>query len=120
MRRTTLALIIVATLGLRGACGDDDTATPDTEGGSTIAIETFIFSPDPLTVPAGTTVTFENSDTTTHSATAGTRDEPEVDEFDIELPPDGTGEVTLDEPGTYAYFCRFHSGEGMTGEIIVE
>jgi plastocyanin len=134
MRRTTLALATVATLALLGACGDDDTATPDdtaaTDGtaapdgtaeasGSTVTVDTFIFSPDPITVAAGTTISFENRDTTTHSATAGTREQPDAERFDVELAPEGAGELTLDEPGTYAYFCTFHSGEGMTGEITV-
>ena len=29
-------------------------------------------------------------------------------------------ELTLDEPGTYDYFCQIHPGPGMTGVITVE
>jgi plastocyanin len=35
---------------------------------------------------------------------------------------DGSGdsfELTLDEPGSYDYFCKFHPGDGMTGQIVV-
>ena len=27
---------------------------------------------------------------------------------------------TLDEAGTYDYFCEIHPGPGMTGQIVVE
>jgi plastocyanin len=41
--------------------------------------------------------------------------------FDGQLPEQGaTFELTLDEPGTYDYFCTVHSGPGMTGVITVE
>ena len=31
-----------------------------------------------------------------------------------------TYELTLDEPGTYEYFCVPHEDSGMTGTIVVE
>jgi plastocyanin len=40
--------------------------------------------------------------------------------FDGQLPEQGaTFELTLDEPGTYPYFCEIHPGPGMTGTITV-
>jgi plastocyanin len=130
MRRSPfLAIAATAALALT-ACGDtgDGEAAPEEaapeEAASeeaTVTIDTFIFAPDPLTVAAGTEVTFENLDGTIHTATAGTREAPDPDTFDIELAGGGqTLSITLDEPGTYAYFCTIHSGEGMTGEIVVE
>jgi plastocyanin len=124
MRKTPLRTLgaLVALAFTVAACGDtgDDAAEPAREG-ETIAIETFIFGPDPITVAAGTQITFENLDGTTHTATAGTRGDPDPDTFDIELDgPGSTGTVTLADPGTYPYFCAIHSGGGMTGEITVE
>ena len=144
MRRITLCLLLAA-LPL-AACGDDDDteaadstteeasdtggstgdyggatggSTDDTEAaaGDTITIETFIFDPDPITVAAGTTITVENKDTTTHTVTSGTPDAPE-DTFDEELTEGSTAEISIDEPGTYVYFCQIHNS--MTGEIVVE
>jgi plastocyanin len=135
-----VVLPLVAVLAL-AACGDDDSATPATPGGvatddaatgddgegdgsadgETVTIQTFQFQPDPITVPAGTTITFVNEDNIDHTVTAGTRDDPTPEVFDGQLPEQGaTFELTLDEPGTYDYFCTVHSGPGMTGVITVE
>jgi len=115
-------LILLPLLGLV-SCGGSDTATEkatDKATSAKVTIKTFTFAPDPLRVPAGTTITFRNLDKINHSVTAGTREKPTPSTFDHVLPEAGaTYELTLDEPGTYAYFCKFHPGEGMTGEIIV-
>ena len=126
MTRRTRALPMVAALLTvpLAACGSDDQpgeAAAEAASPATVTIKAFAFDPDPLTVAAGTTVTFENGDSINHSVTAGTREEPATEEFDGLLDGKGTTfELTLDEPGTYAYFCRFHPGPGMTAEIVVE
>ncbi len=62
---------------------------------------------------AGTTVTWTNQDDAAHTSTA--RDES----FDTGTLDQGdAGDVTLDEPGTYDYYCRFH--QFMNGTIEVE
>src|SRR5690606_25787949 len=96
-------------------------AAPGGAGGvAQVTIETFAFAPDPLEVPAGTTITFTNLDMIDHTATAGTRDEPQPEVFDGALPDRGaTFELALDEPGTYAHVCRIHDGPGMTGRLVV-
>ena len=128
IRSLLAAVLLTATVA---ACGGNDTGTADAAaetgetaetGGTTVTIKTFDFQPDPLTVEAGTTITFENQDSINHSVTPGTREQPEAELFDegvMEAKGD-TYELTLDEPGTYAYFCKFHPGEGMTAEIVVE
>ena len=86
-----------------------------------VTVETFAFQPDPLVVPAGTTITFLNKDAIDHTVTAGTRENPTPEVFDGELPEQGsTFELTLDNPGTYDYFCEIHPGPGMTATITVE
>jgi plastocyanin len=101
-----------------GGGGDDGGAAPS--GGATVTIATFNFDPDPLEVAAGTVITFTNEDAIDHTVTAGTRETPTPEVFDGELPEKGTTfELTLDEPGTYEYFCRIHQGPGMTGVIEV-
>jgi len=117
-----LALGATLTLGL-AACGQDPT-TPDQAApgeqqpaGDEVVVEGFRFSPQQLEVTTGTTVVWRNNDGINHTATAGQPDAVDGN-FDVEMPEAGTsGEHTFDEPGTYAYFCRFH--ESMTGEIIV-
>ena len=122
------ALLATAALAL-GACGGDDegesastggaTASEETaQGGNAVVIKTFMYEPSPLTVAAGTKVTFTNEDDILHTVTSGTREKPTGD-FDEDL--DGVGssaEVNFDEPGTIDYFCDVH--QGMDGQVVVE
>lgn len=123
MRRASSNAMMVAatviTLTL-SACGGDSTDATAADA-ATVTVETFDFQPDPLVVQAGTTITFVNKDAIDHTVTAGTRDEPTPDVFDGQLAEKGaTFELTLDEPGTYPYFCDIHPGPGMTATITVE
>ena len=127
LRRSLLAGIALLTLV---ACGGDDggndaraeePAANAAGSDAVVTIDTFNFAPDPVTVEAGTTILFTNKDKINHSVTAGTRETPDPDRFEGVM--DGAGEtyeLTLDEPGTYDYFCKFHPGAGMTGEIVAE
>jgi plastocyanin len=123
-RPTGLAIAVLAVVGT-AACGgggaDVGSADGTVPGPATVAVATFAFEPDPIVVPAGTTITFVNEDAIDHTVTAGTRDAPTPEAFDGQLPEQGaTFELTLDEPGTYDYFCEIHPGPGMTATITVE
>lgn len=138
MRRSLTAYALVATMTVLpltacGDNGDDDAGTTTTTVGDPadstsapdadvveVTIRTFQFDPDPLRVPAGTTVRFTNEDPTTHTVTAGTRDAPAPEVFDESLGEGDSTEITFDEPGSQPYFCEIHQGPGMTGEVIVE
>ena len=120
-RGALAAVAVAAALGL-AACGGDEPATESGDGAEAsapeVAIKTFMYEPSPLTVEAGTTVTFTNEDDILHTVTAGTRAKPSGD-FDEDL--DGAGaaaEVTFDRPGTIDYFCDVH--QGMDGQVVVE
>jgi plastocyanin len=80
---------------------------------NTIVIKNFAFAPQPLTVKAGTTITVTNGDDTTHTVTAA------KGEFDTgEVDGGTTAQITVDRPGTYAYFCDIH--QYMKGTIHVD
>ena len=78
-----------------------------------VSIKNFAFSPKTLKVKAGTKVTVKNNDGTTHTFSA---DKGAFDTGDI----DGaaTAQITVDQPGTYAYFCDIH--QYMKGTIHVD
>jgi plastocyanin len=119
--RWTRALVApLATAALVACGGGGGAASPAEAKPATVTVKTFNFQPDPIEVAAGTVITFSNEDAINHTVTAGTREQPTPAVFDGELAKKGSRfELTLDEPGTYSYFCRIHPGPGMTGSITV-
>lgn len=126
----TPLIIATATSALAlAACGGGDAEKPAAgavkkpaaaAAGTTVNVKVFNFKPDPLTVKAGTKVTWVNQDSAVHTASAGTRTKPSKD-FDGNLPESGGKfSYTFDKPGTYDYYCKLHSGPGMTASVIVE
>ena len=120
-------LLVVALASCGGDDGSAGGAEPDGGGPAAsatadVTVEAFTFAPDPIEVEAGTTITFTNGDDIDHTVTAGTREDPTPEVFDGPLPEEGsTFEVTLDEPGTYDYYCSLHgtTTAGMVGSIVV-
>ena len=97
--RTPSLLLIVAASALAGCGGGQQSAGTD----EAVAIQDFEFAPAGVTVKAGTTVRFTNEDAAPHTATA---DDGSFDTGDLRK--GGRGSATLQEPGTYGYFCEFH------------
>jgi plastocyanin len=83
-------------------------------GGTAVKISDFAFHPGTIKVPQGTTIVFTNEDETAHTATA-----KGSEAFDTEaIQPGKSAEITLEEAGTYDYYCAFHPF--MKGKIEVE
>jgi len=83
-----------------------------TDNTITVEISNFVYSPEVITVTAGTTVIWVNNDDTPHTVTAT--------EEAFRSPPldtEDTFKFTFTTPGEYAYFCALHPH--MTGEVIV-
>jgi plastocyanin len=81
-------------------------------GASAITIQNFAFAPASLTVKAGTTVTWTNNDSPTHSvkwADGAAGSSP--------LTTGSSYTRTFATPGTYAYVCGIHAS--MHGTIVV-
>ena len=77
------------------------------------------YDPSSVTISAGGTVTFVNSDTAPHTATSGNATDGPDGIWDSSLIMiDMSYSVTLDSPGTYDYFCMVHPW--MQGIVIVE
>ena len=86
-----------------------------TGSGNTIVIQNFAFSPATLTVPSGTTVTWTNNDSPTHTITSDAGDP--VDFSSGSLAPGASYQFTFTTPGTYAYHCSIHPS--MKGTVVV-
>jgi plastocyanin len=79
-----------------------------------VSIDNFTFTPQTLTVKAGTVVTWANKDDIPHGIAwmknAFTKSKA--------LDTDDNYSLTFTTPGSYAYFCYLHPH--MTGTVVVE
>jgi plastocyanin len=131
----TAALVLVVALAGCGGGGDDNSGSATTEPTSTTAstttsttastttgakpvegdavtVEDFSFHPENLQVSVGTTVTWTNRDSATHTASA------DDGLFDTKSMQPGTSHTfTFERVGTFTYHCNIHPT--MTAEIIV-
>ena len=77
------------------------------------------FIPNPVTVEIGTIVTWDNTDTAAHTASAGTSADGPSGVFDSSLIMAGQSySYTTDTVGSFDYFCMVHPW--MAGTLIVE
>jgi plastocyanin len=133
-----LLVLLIACLALSlAACGGDDeddggdsgnggadvtTQQPDPDAGgeqggaASVDIPSISFDPSELTVKAGTTVTWTNSDDIPHTVTKDGGPGADFDSGDLD--PGATFEQTFDEKGTVDYVCTIHPGQA--GSITVE
>lgn len=125
MRKLSVALFVVMS-----ACAGS--------GGTTVEMTADQrFEPAELTVTAGETISFKNTSSETHTVTAYDEGLPEGAGYFSSggLPSEeaarenlaaaliargATYELTLEQPGTYRYFCIPHEDAGMKGTIVVE
>jgi plastocyanin len=77
------------------------------------------FNPQTLNVSPGTTVTWKNMDTVSHTVTSGNPSDNQTGTiFDSSLiKPGDTFSFTFKDAGTYNYFCMVHPW--MTGQVVV-
>jgi plastocyanin len=109
--------------------GDDDASAGDAATDVTVTVATadtgataaameaavqiadFAFGPVSVTVAAGGTVTWTNTDNQAHTATSSGN-------FDTgSIAAGDSASVTFDEPGTFTYICSFHPF--MTATVTV-
>lgn len=107
-----LALCALAALALvTGTVRAGDTPAADTA--QQVAIYNYKFSPEVLTVPAGTKVTWTNKDEVPHTVVSSDKRFPQSGGLD-------TGDhysYTFTTPGSYEYFCTLHPF--MKGKVVV-
>ena len=77
------------------------------------------FMPSTVVIALGGTVTWVNTDNAAHTATSGSPTDGPDGVWDSSLMMvNGSYSVTLDEAGTYPYFCMVHPW--MQGTVVVE
>jgi plastocyanin len=82
--------------------------------GATVKIDNFSFGPATITIAAGTTVTWTNSDDVPHVVTS---DDNKMFKSKA-LDTDDRFSFTFTKPGTYSYYCAIHPR--MTAKIVVQ
>jgi len=85
-----------------------------TEAKVEVEIDNFAFSPQDLTIAAGTTVEWVNRDDIPHVVVSDDRKTFKSKVLDT----DEKFSYTFTKPGTYTYFCSIHPK--MTGKVIVQ
>ncbi len=114
---STLALVAFLPACSGGYGAPNPTTTSKTfapaPSGNSVSISGFAFSPASLTVSVGTTVTWTNNDSTTHTVTS------DSGAFSSGNLANGkTYSYKFTTAGTYAYHCSIHSY--MKGTVIVQ
>jgi plastocyanin len=110
--------LVAATLGAATATALAAVVLPgwaDTAAAaSKVSIDNFTFSPQTLTVKAGTTITWTNKDDIPHGIASANNGFAKSRALDT----DDSYSFTFTTPGSYQYFCYIHPH--MTGTIVVE
>ena len=113
MRFVIAAAIFGAIVG-SGLAGGVLVARAQTSSSGAVEIHNFTFTPQTLTVKAGTAVTWTNKDDTPHGIASANNAFKKSQALDT----DDSYSFTFTTPGTYAYFCYVHPF--MKGTIAVE
>lgn len=110
-RRLIAVLIAAGVLSLAGVLGLLVGVAP--AAAEEVKIDNFTFNPPQITVKAGTTVTWTNSDDIPHTVVASER------QFRSKAMDTGDKfSFTFTSPGVYDYFCSLHPH--MVGKIVVD
>ncbi len=115
----TLFVVIAGCTSYSPPSTPPQTTQPQVTGTPTVTIQNFAFSPATITVPRGTTVTWVNQDSASHtifSDAPGPGGQGSL--FSSNSLANGEGySYKFDNPGTYLYHCSVHPS--MKATVIV-
>jgi len=97
----------------RASSSQELAASSSAEGGAEVKIDNFTFTPETVTIPAGTQVTWTNRDDIPHNVVS----EDKSIKSKV-LDTDEKFSFTFTKPGTYSYFCSIHPK--MRGKVVVQ
>ena len=105
-----------------GASGGNTTTSSVSIVPGASTLTTDAYSPNPIQVSVGTTVTWTNNDSQPHTVTSGSNGQPDnkfnsSPNFTPLLNPGQTFSFTFTEEGNYPYFCTLHPN--MVGTVSV-
>ena len=103
-------ILFVAFILLIWGCKNEVVVTPNQ-----IILSGLLFTPDSMTVPLGSTVSWLNIESVTHTVTSDSGDSTIFNSGNMVKGNEFT--YTFTKAGTFPYHCNYHSG--MKGKIIV-
>lgn len=116
---TFLLLLSLGLLATACNAGDGDASGSSSRAGREVAMEMddFSFKPVDVSGEAGKEITVElrNEGSVAHTFTVSDLNVDQV----VEPGDTVTVKVTPDKDGTFAFFCRFHRGQGMEGKLTI-
>ena len=128
MRRAVSLLLVAGSIAVVAGCGggSGSSTSSSTSGAATaessaparssakVDISDFAYDPKTITLKAGGTITWTNSDSAEHTATSD--DQKTFDTGTLNQGDSKT--ITLKTPGKYTYVCSFHPF--MHGTVVVQ
>ena len=119
LRNCVVAGLLGLTLAFGTACSKgptsptNNTGTPVSIVSGATNLTTTAYSPNPITIAVGATITWTNRDTTTHTSTGlnGTWESGSI-------APGASFSRTFPAAGTFPYRCTIHPG--MVGTVTVQ
>jgi plastocyanin len=123
MNRTLSTLVLTGAVAFAASCGSSNSNPPtsptptNTSTAVTVVsgartLGSNAYSPNPVTITHGGTVTWTNMDTIAHTATS------DSGVFNGSLPAGGQFSYTFPNAGTYTYHCTIHPG--MVASVVVQ
>ncbi|MFL6525820.1 MAG: plastocyanin/azurin family copper-binding protein [Nitrososphaera sp.] len=119
---TTATMMGAGNATATGASGGNATTTSVSIVPGSSTLTTDAFSPNPVQVSVGTTVTWTNNDSQPHTVASGSNGQPDnkfnsSPNFNPLLNPGQTFSFTFAQAGNYPYFCMLHPN--MVGTVSV-
>lgn len=111
--RTSAPAALVADVSPSPAASPAPAAATSPAPATVVDTKNFAYAPGDVTVPAGTTVRFTNSDAIAHTVTA---DDGSFDSK--ELVGAQSWSHVFEKAGTYKYYCAYH--RYMHGSVVVK
>lgn len=121
-RRTVLNRVgTLAAFGAFAGCSQGGDSGDAGQDGSTVSMSNTAFSPLRLAVESGTTVTWENQDSVTHTVVAAQFHSSATDwSFESDQVQAGQSTTyTFESAGVYEYYCDVHGQSNMCGAVLV-
>lgn len=103
--RRPFLLLLAALAAITTACGKSDSSSESAskaDGGSTVLINNFEFSPETVQAEVGDTITVVNRDSAEHTVTAADNS------FDTGRFASAQRTFTVTKPGRFEYACTVH------------